>query len=111
MVEDWRAAPLHNQYAYTAVLDGKVLACAGVIINVVPTVGIAWAVLGDDIMQHHRIWATKMVIRGLEDVVRAAGLERLETVVLNDSRRNQRWIELMGFERDRTYIRYTKRTK
>lgn len=82
--------------AYTAVVNGIILGCAGVVI-VWPGVGAAWSVYSEDIGKYG-IWMTRTTRRILEDICRIYKLHRLETMVIGvDNKRNKRWVELLGF--------------
>jgi RimJ/RimL family protein N-acetyltransferase len=82
--------------AWTAMLDGKVIGCSGVIV-LWPGVGYAWAIFTDEIYAH-RIWVTRMVRAALRDIVRSLHLHRVEAVALYCDDRNQRWLEALEFQ-------------
>ncbi len=98
--EDWRLAMEKEQNgpAFTAIIDDKVIGCAGIVIPW-PGMGIAWVVL-DKAIEHHGVWMTRVIKHVIRDAMSGLGLYRLEAVVLTDSVRNQRWIELLGFTRE-----------
>jgi len=86
--------------AYTVLVDGKVIACAGVMV-VWPGVGMAWANVGEGFESDGRWrWCTRTMRRFLSDVMRSHRLHRLEGTVLADSERNQRYLEFLGFTRE-----------
>lgn len=92
--------------AYTGVVDGKVIGCAGVRV-LWPGVGEAWASLSQD-AGRYGLWLTKIFRSVLTDIVRTQGLHRVEAQVLGDSERNRAWIEKLGFRREYgTAFRYT----
>ena len=100
MDEPWSLA-LEKQLAgpaFTAICDGQVLGCAGLILPW-PGIGLAWMELSEQADQY-RLWLTKVTRRVLTDLMRAHRLHRVEVVVLADSPRNQRWIEALGFTRE-----------
>lgn len=84
--------------AVTALLDGRVLGCAGIVLPW-PGIGLCWMVLSDAIGPHG-IWMTKMVRSFLDDMIRVYTLHRLEAVVLVENERNRRWIERLGFTQE-----------
>lgn len=104
--------------AFTAELDGRPVAAAGIVLTW-PGLGLAWMVIAED-MPLPPLWLTRTVKRFLADLVRRHGLHRLEAVTVQDSIRNQRWIEAIGFSReqygvarryladDRAVIRYER---
>jgi len=98
--EPWSLA-LEKQLAgpaFTAIVDGKVLGCAGLLLPW-PGIGLAWMELSEEIGTHGR-WLTLVTRRGLADLIRVYSLHRVEVVVLADSPRNQQWIEAIGFTRE-----------
>lgn len=84
--------------AFTAELDGQPVAAAGVVMPW-PGLGLAWMVI-DEAVRLPPLWMTRTVKRFLADLVRRHGLHRLEAVAVQDSLRNQRWLEAMGFTRE-----------
>ncbi len=84
--------------AYTAMIDGKVLGCAGVVIPW-PGMGIAWVTF-DKSIERYGLWATRTIRRMFNDIIKGLHLYRVEAVVLTDNIRNQRWIEMLGFTKE-----------
>ena len=84
--------------AYTLLLEGRVVVCAGVML-LWPGVGTVWANVSGE-FPRVKVWATRTIRRMLADVIRAYGLHRLESVALADNERNQRYMEFLGFERE-----------
>lgn len=89
----------HQGVAFTAVEDGQVIGCAGIVIGW-PGVGFAWMCLSDK-MNGHGTFLVRTVKNVINDATRALGLHRLEAVCLADSARNQRFLEALGFVRER----------
>lgn len=85
--------------AFTAVEGNRMLGAAGVLVPW-PGVGMAWMVLAADIAPYG-LWLTRTVRRVLDDVTRAYRLHRVEALALVESERNQRWLEVLGFGRER----------
>ena len=84
--------------AFTAVLDEKIIGCAG--INLLwPGVGAAWVAFGKEI-EDHGLWATRTVRAVLRDTVRSFNLHRVEAVVYAENHRDARWIRLLGFRKE-----------
>ena len=77
--------------AFTAMLDNKVVGCAGVMV-LWPGVGHAWLTV-DKAMEKHGIWLTRIVRSILQDTMRALNLHRIEAVSIND----HRWLHVLGF--------------
>ena len=82
--------------AFTGVHDGRIIGCAGVVIQW-PGVGAAWVAL-DKSAEAHGFWVTRMIKRIMQDIVRVYGLHRVEAVVHADSPRDLKWIKLLGFK-------------
>ena len=82
--------------AFTARAGGRVLGCAGVIVPPGSRCGRAWALLGDDLRK--RPFALhRLVVRGLEGIVRRHALTRIEARVRTDFAAGRRWLEALGF--------------
>ncbi len=81
--------------AFTAEVDGQILCCAGLLM---PWAGFGqvWMVIGDD-LGAHGFWVSKTVRRLLDDLSKRNQLHRLEAVALEESPRNQQWLEWLGF--------------
>lgn len=84
--------------AWTITLDGQAIGCGGVVV-IWTGVGHAWMRLSDAIAPHGR-WMFKVVRATLRDIIRAYGLHRVEAEALEDSLRNNRWLEHLGFNRE-----------
>jgi hypothetical protein len=97
----WKEAIEREKYpAYTGMIDESILGCAGIMIPW-PGMGIAWLTMSPIAVVHFRVWMTKICRRIVDDVVRSCDLHRLEAIVLADNAVNQRWIEAMGFSREK----------
>lgn len=93
--------------AFTAMLDNKILGCAGIIL-LWPGVGQAWVSFGKEI-EGYGVWMSRMVKAILRDSIRTFQLHRIEAVVLSDNTRNIKWIKAVGFSReDRFAYKYTQ---
>lgn len=84
-----------NGPAFTAIVDGKIIGCCGIIIQW-QGMGSAWAIFTDRVAMYP-MFMTRMIRRGLRDIIKAYDLHRVELVALADNERNQRWAELLGF--------------
>lgn len=91
--------------AFTAVVNGKVIGCAGVIL-MWPGVGHAWVALSSEAAAHG-IWLTRTIRNVLRDIIRGCALHRIEAVVYEGYKGNERWIELLGFEREGVACQFT----
>lgn len=83
-------ASLEGQPSYTGMVDGEVIACAGVV-QQWPGRHTCWALLGPSAPQHIR-WITREVRKVLDAV---SG--RIELTVRCDFPAGQKWAELLGF--------------
>lgn len=81
--------------AFTAWVGSQPIGCAGVVLAW-PGVGMAWMVLADE-MAEHGLWLTRMTRAFLRDILRVHRLHRLEAVALEESTRNQQWLQVLGF--------------
>ena len=84
-----------NGPAFTAVLDDAPIGCAGLVLPW-PGLGMAWMVLSEE-MSGHGLWLTRTVKWFLEDMAYTYELHRIEAVALEDSLRNQKWLQALGF--------------
>jgi len=84
--------------SYTAVMGDEILGCGGCVI-LWSGVGMLWMVLSES-MARYKIWFHRVVSRALEDVIRSYKLHRVEVVIYADNKRNQKWIESLGFRRE-----------
>ena len=91
--------------SWTITNSDSVIGCAGVLTRMPKGMGAVWMSLSSDVAKHG-VWLTRIVRRALRDVSLVYGIKQLETVVLVDNKRNQRWIESLGFKREETYVRY-----
>lgn len=83
---------LEAQESYTGMVDGEVVACAG-LVRQWPTRHIAWALLNREKAPAHILWISRAVRAHL------AGVKgRIEMTVRADFPQGQRWAELLGFK-------------
>jgi len=78
--------------------EGEVLACFG-ICNIYGGVGTAWAFVSDK-ARHHGASLPKAMIAKLKECFDVMKFHRLQTVVRIDSKEYQRFVELIGFQRE-----------
>jgi hypothetical protein len=97
-IEGWKTAGP----AYTLVIEGEVVACAGVTI-LEPGKGEAWALLSTLFYQYPKT-AYKAIRKGLEDIIREKGLKRVQAFVkcgtgvpTVDTQASCRFLEHLGF--------------
>lgn len=91
--------------AFTAVVDGKPIACAGVTISY-PGVGYAWVVFSYD-FPRHKLWITRTLRNAFRDIVNGCKLHRVEAQVLESQIAERRWIEMLGFTPEGIAHEYT----
>lgn len=84
--------------AWTAVIDGQPAGCGGLVLPW-PGIGMCWLVVSDELITY-RLWLTRTVGKFLINTIRAYELHRVEAVALDESQRNQDWLELIGFTRE-----------
>ena len=97
---NWFGSPeyiksLESGIAYTGIVDGVVMACAG-LMQIWPGRYYAWALLTDQMSPHHMIAITRAVRRGLHLIPNA----RVEAIVQSDFEMGHRWMGLLGFTRE-----------
>ena len=104
--------------AFTAEINGHPVAAAGIMIPW-PGLGMAWMVVQDGAALPP-LWLTRTIKRYVNALVQRHNLHRLEAVAVQDSLRNQRWLEALGFSSeqhgvarryladDRAVIRYER---
>jgi len=85
--------------SFTAVVDERPIACGGLMIPW-PGVGMAWMVLSDECAWHW-IWLSKTTKRTLQLLIRVHDIHRVEAMALEEAPVNHRWLEWMGFTRER----------
>jgi len=88
-----------NGPAYSAVINGKIWGCAGVIL-LWPGVGEAWAISILNAPQTFPIFFHKAVIQMLNRIIKLHELHRVQAAVRCDWEQAQKWIERIGFERE-----------
>ena len=90
--------------AYTAVVDNKIIGCAGVVLMWEGT-GHAWAVFGE-LFPKYSVFMSKAVRKILYNIIRDNGLARVETLVEATSERNMAWARFLGFKHEGTLVNY-----
>ena len=85
------ASPLLNGPAYTALVDGKPVACAGVV-EMWPQRGYAWALLDRD-AGRHLLTLTREIRARLDGL----GFRRIEIAVDAGFAAGVRWARMLGF--------------
>jgi hypothetical protein len=79
--------------SYSAVADGKVVACAG-LTELSPARALAWSYLANDIGASSMLRVT----RACERMLQLSHFRRVEMDVLYDFEEGHRWAKLLGFE-------------
>lgn len=82
--------------AFTGLLDGQPVGCAGVLLMAWPGVGRAWTVLGPRV-RTEPLWLSRMVVRRLRTIIAEHRLIRVEADVLATDPIGRCWVEWMGF--------------
>lgn len=77
--------------AYTAVADGVVVCCAGVL-TMWPQRGLAWALVGADAGRHF-----VRIVRAMRRMLDGYACRRIETAVVVGFDEGQRLVEMLGF--------------
>jgi hypothetical protein len=96
----------HKGPAWTATFDGRVLGCAGVVINWIGC-GVAWLVMTPEGRENHPLVAARLVRRLLPEAAR--GLRRLEADVLEGWEAGERLMRWLGFEKESRMPQYGPR--
>jgi hypothetical protein len=86
----------HASISYTGIVGGHVLGCAGLIFFDKRT-AFAWLAVSKD-LESYRLWFHRTMKHYFRAVMRSFTLKYVFTWVREDSERNRRWIEAMGFK-------------
>lgn len=110
-IESTRAWRLGLQYqqegpAFTMRVDGRVVACAGVVLRQ-DGLATAWLVASEDI-RRYRFTLYKRVKRELDSIMRYAAIQRVQTILPPGFPDAKRWLECLGFRRDDDYQVYSR---
>lgn len=98
LTEDLAREQMRGGPAFT-ILDGEmVLGSFGMLLPW-PGVGLVWMRLSESV-NGHRLWLARIIKTALEDASRAYQLRRIEAYALEESERNQHWLEALGFTRE-----------
>ena len=84
---------------FTGAVDGKPIACGGMMIPW-DGMGIAWMIVAEDAAWHW-IWLSKTTKRIFRALVQVHQLHRVEATALVGAPVNQRWLEWIGFGREK----------
>jgi hypothetical protein len=103
---DFEAVKRYHNLAYTGIVDGRILGSAGMFIGLVyrdggkmvndSRAGYAWVVVSEEI-GNYKLWFHRIVGMYFKAVIRTFRLNRVECEVMEDSARNRRWAEVLGF--------------
>lgn len=94
--EDYRRALTLYGPAHSAIVDGTVVACAG-LTHFTPGRAQGWALIGSG-AQKHLLGITKAVKAFFDGV----NVRRIETPVRTDFVEGHRWVRILGFTREGT---------
>lgn len=92
IIQDWRT----SGPAYTLLLDGVPVACAGVIFMGWSR-GEAWTLLSPEIKNHPRLIFSQ-VKKNLEKIIAENGLRRVQAIVLEGHEEGKVFLEHLGFK-------------
>lgn len=101
---DWRQhgpAMLAAGPCWTALHDGTVLACAGLVLHWRGRAG-TWCMISADMPRRAWPWLHKQIARRLPDAMRQLALRRVEAEALTGWQPGQRWLHLLGFQPEGT---------
>jgi hypothetical protein len=76
----------HRGPAFTAVVDDRVIGCAGIALTGVMGIVVAWCSFSEEIGRYP-LWVTKTVRRVLNESMPALGIYQIEAIVFKDSER------------------------
>lgn len=85
--------------SYTGVAGARVLGCAGLVFFDAG-IAFAWLAASHD-LERHKVWFHRTIKVYFRAVMRSYALRYVFTWVREDSERNRKWIEAMGFQRRR----------
>lgn len=89
--------------ARTLEVHGRVVACAGIVVwnpNLEQRTGEAWALVDHAAAQACPLLVSRAVRKGLEEFQREYNIVRVNALAEAGNRRNVRWLEALGFERE-----------
>lgn len=81
---------------WSAVQDGQVLACAGLLLHWPGRAG-AWCLIGDHFPRRGWVWLHKQVVAGLARTSAELGLRRIEAETLTGWQPGAMWLRKLGF--------------
>ena len=81
--------------AYTGIVEGNVLGCAGLILFNEQT-AFAWLAVSNK-LERHKYWFHRTMKIYFRALMRSLALKYVFTWVREDSERNRKWIEALGF--------------
>lgn len=102
MPADWRdqgAAMLRAGPCWTAVHEGQVLACAGLVLHWRGRAG-AWCAIGADFPRRAWPWLHREVAARLPMLMRELGLRRLEAEAIAGWPQGALWLRRLGFRHE-----------
>lgn len=92
------------QTSFTAIKDGEILCCGGIIIAW-HGMGSVWTV-NSPLVKKYPLMFHKLIRRWLKYFINTHGLQRVQALVDPNNYTNIRWIEALGFEREGILRKY-----
>lgn len=84
--------------AYTAMLDGRIVACAGVY-HLASYIGEAWALISEEFV-NGPVRLKAKVIKAMKDGIASANIQRVQANTEVDFIEAQKFLEALGFEKE-----------
>lgn len=91
-----RAEQLNGSPAYTGLVNGEIIGCAGVQIQW-PGVGEAWMMVST-LIEKYPLFVHRSVKKALIEIQEQYQLQRIQTTVLADFETAHKWVERLGFQ-------------
>lgn len=98
----------YERAAFTALYEGRVLGCAGIVVSW-QGFGVAWMVLTPEARQRHGFDLFWMLRARFRALIKELGLRRLEADVLAGWEQGERMMRLLGFHVESEMPRYGPR--
>jgi len=97
----------NSSMAFTGIIDGRIIACGGVVVNRYGA-GEVW-LLPSTRLKDHKLEVCKAIKQWLDGVVVDAGLHRLQSHCIDDDF-HAAWMTFLGFEKEGVLRQYIKGT-
>lgn len=96
IIERWAKAWAGKNWAYTLIVDGVPVVCAGILLQDWNN-GEAWALFSSSYKQH-KLYLYRMIKAALRAAFHENGLVRIQATIDTQYPENVKWIESLGFE-------------